>query len=1009
MAACTLTTATIEGRIADRFFGLDVGSFNYDDYQNSTFAALADAVSPGWYRIINFINPTGTAAVPDSTHSGYAQRRQFILDRIAASLSSGLPTVKTPGVLFGARTGPINPFAAATTIQPSATRQVASDGTGASPADTGDHVTWWMTHLPSPAPLYFKGVEFYNEPGTEAGSWFNTPVPQTSAANWDRYQHRYFYNAVKAVQPNAKVALWAASNVSSANGDSGITGFFGLQGTWVWPDSNVPYCDVVTVHAYTDIGGGQRTVQNQNNAHYATSWNQGSFGSALNAGLGRIRAILDANGGTAKRILVSEWQIENGASGTQPVNFLGSHSAVAIVAARNAIANKVDGFCIMGATSSDSVATTYAQYAVRSGTNVSNYTYSLQPGFFVYKQFARFFRTYQNSVVPNWTSRTETTPPGTYNNPVPSAQMFAAVNDAANKVGVLCHNANASASVTIAITLDATPSAATVSRWTPATPAPSTSNSALDFPTSTITPVGNVVTITLAPDETAILEIPAAISPGPPPAVPTNSVAPAISGTTTSGYALTNDHGTWTGSPTSYAYQWQVLVSGTWQNATVGTTNAQNYIAPPEYVGSSLRVRVIATNTGGASVAAFSTATSAITQGPLDPAVRADEAPLFQDGRWAGPIQNGLYLPRISSNMIKTDGTGLAHNSQAYRTDIQSSDVGLVQTVAQVGAAGYAFALWARVQNPNNATTMRAYLCSFSDGGGWRFFKCTAGGTFTLIGPVVATNTPVNGMMMKFTVVGSTLKLEVSTSGGASWTTVMTQIDSTVTGAGTVGTEVYDATDLIAINTFDQVAVAAGPVNTVAPVVSGSAGAGSTLSVAVGTWSNTPTSFTYQWTRGGSSIAGATDTVYTTADSDVGSAIGCSVTATNANASTVANSNTITVTQVLPVNTIAPVVTGLVSSGAALVAGTGTWDHSPTGYTYQWQKSAANDGAFSDITGETSSTYIVETSPGDAAYRCVVTATNGAGSSSAPSNVVVGPHIAIHMWDGHGSWRLIGG
>jgi len=41
-------------------------------------------------------------------------------------------------------------------------------------------------------------------------------------------------------------------------------------------------------------------------------------------------------------------------------------------------------------------------------------------------------------------------------------------------------------------------------------------------------------------------------------AVPANTVAPSISGQPLSGQTLTADHGTWTNSPTSYSYQWQV-------------------------------------------------------------------------------------------------------------------------------------------------------------------------------------------------------------------------------------------------------------------------------------------------------------------------------------------------------------------------------------------------------------------------------------------------------------------
>lgn len=77
------------------------------------------------------------------------------------------------------------------------------------------------------------------------------------------------------------------------------------------------------------------------------------------------------------------------------------------------------------------------------------------------------------------------------------------------------------------------------------------------------------------------------------------------------------------------------------------------------------------------------------------------------------------------------------------------------------------------------------------------------------------------------------------------------------------------------------------PVNTVAPVVSGTAAVGSTLSCTTGTWTNSPTSYTYQWQRDtqGSdpynNIGGATASTYLLVNADIGCHIRCQVTAHN--------------------------------------------------------------------------------------------------------------------------------
>jgi subtilisin family serine protease len=90
------------------------------------------------------------------------------------------------------------------------------------------------------------------------------------------------------------------------------------------------------------------------------------------------------------------------------------------------------------------------------------------------------------------------------------------------------------------------------------------------------------------------------------------------------------------------------------------------------------------------------------------------------------------------------------------------------------------------------------------------------------------------------------------------------------------------------------VSVQSTPFNTSLPVVSGSAVQGQTLSTTTGTWTNSPTSFTYQWDRCGtggtncSVIAGANSAQYTVSSSDVGFALRSAVTAANASGSTAA-------------------------------------------------------------------------------------------------------------------------
>jgi hypothetical protein len=73
------------------------------------------------------------------------------------------------------------------------------------------------------------------------------------------------------------------------------------------------------------------------------------------------------------------------------------------------------------------------------------------------------------------------------------------------------------------------------------------------------------------------------------------------------------------------------------------------------------------------------------------------------------------------------------------------------------------------------------------------------------------------------------------------------------------------------------------PGPTVDPAITGTITVGSTLTVSNGTWSGTPTSYSYQWLRNGVPIASAIASTYVLVSGDSGKTIGCAVTATDAN------------------------------------------------------------------------------------------------------------------------------
>jgi len=156
------------------------------------------------------------------------------------------------------------------------------------------------------------------------------------------------------------------------------------------------------------------------------------------------------------------------------------------------------------------------------------------------------------------------------------------------------------------------------------------------------------------------------------------------------------------------------------------------------------------------------------------------------------------------------------------------------------------------------------------------------------------------------------------------------------------------------------------PVNTVAPSVtptSGTAGS-TTFSSTTGTWSNSPTSYSYQWRyldQGTTylAISGATSSTYTPPSNYVslyGSSLRCYVTASNSGGSATANSNTVTVSTggSAPAT---PTGVGLTGSGVvSWTASSGATSYEIEFYTAQSSTGLNAAGPYT-VTGIASSPY----------------------------------------------------
>ena len=196
----------------------------------------------------------------------------------------------------------------------------------------------------------------------------------------------------------------------------------------------------------------------------------------------------------------------------------------------------------------------------------------------------------------------------------------------------------------------------------------------------------------------------------------------------------------------------------------------------------------------------------------------------------------------------------------------------------------------------------------------------------------------------------------------------------------------------------------AAPVNMAVPAISGSAMQGQSLSTSNGTWSNSPTSYAYQWQDCNSSgasctnVSGATSSSYTLTSSDVNHTMRALVAASNTGGSALATSAQTPMVSspppAAPVNTALPAVSGTATQGQTLSTSNGTWSGSPTGYAYQWQDCNSSGASCTNVSGATLSSYTLTSGDVGHTMRAVVTATNTGGSTpatSAPTATVAAP------------------
>ena len=221
------------------------------------------------------------------------------------------------------------------------------------------------------------------------------------------------------------------------------------------------------------------------------------------------------------------------------------------------------------------------------------------------------------------------------------------------------------------------------------------------------------------------------------------------------------------------------------------------------------------------------------------------------------------------------------------------------------------------------------------------------------------------------------------------------EVQVTATNAGGSGTP--------ATSTPTATVIAALPVISVLPTITGTAQQGQTLTASTGTWSNTPTSYAYQWescTTTCTAITAATASTYVVVSTDVGKTIEVEVTATNTGGTSAAATSLPTAVVVPPAPTeiSAPKISGTFVQGDVLTEQHGTWNNAPTSYSYEWLRCDSTGATCTAIAGATAQTYTLTAADVGGELVVLETATNAGGSGTAYSaltSVITTPALVV--------------
>lgn len=176
------------------------------------------------------------------------------------------------------------------------------------------------------------------------------------------------------------------------------------------------------------------------------------------------------------------------------------------------------------------------------------------------------------------------------------------------------------------------------------------------------------------------------------------------------------------------------------------------------------------------------------------------------------------------------------------------------------------------------------------------------------------------------------------------------------------------------------------PITPGAPVITGTARSGETLTATPGTWSPANVQLDYQWYAGGSAIPGATASTLVLTAAHVGKAITVKVTGSRPGHQTEEAMSAPTAPVLgLPMTAGTVKIGGIVQAGSTLMANPGTWTPSHVSFTYQWFA----DGSV--IAGATGATFTPDADLEGAIITVTVTANKTGYVTTPATSAGVGP------------------